>query len=469
MVLSSIRFKLTIWYAAAMGIVLFFFSAILYMTMSRALYAEVDAKIKVMAEVTGSSSNKPAGHFDLVQLENILEEKLGFKTPGKFIQILDNTGSVGQTSVNLQNHPLPITISALKMASNKEISFETLEADRSQYPIRLVTYPVIENDEVVSIVQIGTSLQVVQETLQKLLLTLVLGIPASLTLASLGGWFMAKKSLSPVIDITTAARMITARNLDQKIEVSNSDDEVGMLAETINEMIARLNNSFRRINQFSSDVSHELRTPLTIIRGEMEVALRAQRTSGEYREVLSSSLEEVDRMSIMVEELLQLSKAEGGAFRLNISTVPLHTILDTTYNNAISLARGKGVEVTLQKGVEVYVNGDEMRLRQLFLNLVDNAVRYTPPMGKVSIVLTHSSESAHVSIKDTGIGIAKEDQEKIFERFYRVDKSRSRDVGGTGLGLAICKKIIEGHHGRITLESEIGKGSTFTVDLPLKQ
>jgi len=486
MVRSSIRFKLTIWYATAMGLVLLFFSAILYVTMSRALYAEIDAKIKAMAEITASSSNKLAGHFDLTQLESILEEKLGFRTPGKFIQILDNTGSVGQTSVNLQSHPLPITLSALKKASNKEISFETLEAKESKYPVRVVTYPIVENDEVVSIVQIGTSLQAIQDTLHKLFLTFLFGVPASLTMASFGGWFMAKKSLSPVKDITTAARMITARNLDQRIAVANPDDEVGMLAETFNEMIARLNNSFRRINQFSSDVSHELRTPLTIIRGEMEVALRAHRTLEEYREVVASGLEEVERMSKMVEELLLLSKAEDDASMLNLSIVPLHSLLDTIYNNALALARGKGVDVTIQNNEEVYVNGSEMRLRQLFLNLVDNAIKYTPPMGKVAIVLTQNKEYAHVSVTDTGIGIAKEDQDKIFERFYRVDKSRtregrkvpdgefkerrarSREIGGTGLGLAICKKIVKGHGGQITVESEIGKGSTFSVDLPVK-
>jgi two-component system OmpR family sensor kinase len=180
MIKTSIRFKLTIWYATAMGMVLLFFSMFLYITMSRALYSEVDAKIKAMAEVTASSSNKPAGHFDLTQLESMLEEKLGFRTPGRFIQILDNTGTIGQTSVSLQSHPLPISLSALKKASNKEISFETINAKGSKYPIRMVTYPIVENEEVVSIVQIGTSLQAIQDTLHKLFITLLFGVPASL-------------------------------------------------------------------------------------------------------------------------------------------------------------------------------------------------------------------------------------------------------------------------------------------------
>ena len=469
MMLSSIRFKLTIWYASAMGMVLLFFSAVLYITMSQALQAEVDAKIKAMAEVTASSTNKPAGHFDLTQLESMLEEKLGFRTPGKFIQILDNTGTVGQTSVNLQSHPMPISLSALKMASNKQVSFETLKIKGSKYPVRMITYPIVEHDEVVSIVQIGTSLQAVQDTLHKLFLTLLFGVPASLTLASFGGWFMAKKSLSPVADITSAARMITARNLDQRIEVANPNDEVGRLAETFNDMIARLRNSFRQMNQFSSDVSHELRTPLTIMRGEMEVALRSRRTEEEYRAVISSGLEEVERMSLMVEELLLLSTADHGEMKLNISSISLQNLLESIYDNATALAKGKDVHIALKADGEVLVEGDEMRLRQLFLNLVDNAIKYTPPKGRVSIALTQNREYAHVSVKDTGVGISEEDQSKIFERFYRVDKSRSREVGGTGLGLAICKRIAEAHNGFITVDSVVGKGSTFAVDLPVKR
>lgn len=464
---STIRLKLTIWYAAVMGVVLISFSIALYMIMSRALYDEVDAKIKAMAEVTASSTENLKGHFDLTQLDNMLEEKLGFRTPGKFIQILDNTGTVGQLSANLQAHPLPISIKALKKASTKEISFETLQVKNSKYPIRMVTYPVVENNEVTNILQIGTSLQTAQETLQKLFFTLLLGVPASLTLASFGGWFMARKSLRPVNDITTTARLITAKNLDKKIEVANPNDEVGMLAETINDMISRLNSSFGQMNQFSSDVSHELRTPLTILRGEMEVALRSQRTAEEYREVITSGLEEVERMSLMVEELLLLSKAEHGELRLNISIVPLHSLLESSFDNAMALARGRGVDIAMQGKEGVSVQGDKMRLARVLLNLVDNAVKYTPKGGRVILSLAKEGDEAYISIKDTGIGISKEDQEKIFERFYRVDKSRSREVGGTGLGLAICKRIVEAHGGRISVESEIGKGSTFTVILPV--
>ncbi|MEK7850700.1 MAG: heavy metal sensor histidine kinase, partial [Deltaproteobacteria bacterium] len=350
----------------------------------------------------------------------------------------------------------------------KEISFETLQVKNSKYPIRMVTYPVLENNEVTNILQIGTSLQTVQETLQKLFFTLLFGVPASLTLASFGGWFMARKSLRPVNDITTTARLITAKNLDKKIEVANPNDEVGMLAETINEMISRLNNSFGQMNQFSSDVSHELRTPLTILRGEMEVALRSQRSAEEYREVITSGLEEVERMSLMVEELLLLSKAEHGELRLNISTVLLHSLLEISFDNAMALARGRGVDITIHGKEEVSVQGDKMRLARVLLNLVDNAVKYTPKGGRVILSLAKKGDEAYISIRDTGIGISKEDQEKIFERFYRVDKSRSREIGGTGLGLAICKRIIEAHGGRISVDSEIGKGSTFTVVLPLR-
>lgn len=468
MIKSSIRFKLTVWYAAVMVLVLVFFGSTLYLTMSRALYAELDSRIKGMAEVMASSSHTFPSHFDLAQLDMMVAENLGFKNQGKFIQIMDNTGTVGQTSVSLSPHPLPISITAIKRAANKEISFDTLKVERLKYPIRMITYPIIENGEVASILQIGTSLETLQNTLHVLFLTIIFGILASLALASFGGWFMAKKSLSPVADITTAARRITAHNLDQRIEVSNPEDEVGRLTETINDMIFRLNDSFKRISRFSSDVSHELRTPLTILRGEMEVALRSQRTPEEYKEVIASGLEEVERMSIMVEELLLLSKAEQGELKLNISEIPLHKLLEGIYNNAGVLSRGKGITITMNNSEDVYVNGDEMRLRQVLLNLVDNAVKYSPSGGKVELSLTRDKEYAHISVKDTGLGIAKEEQDKIFGRFYRVDASRSREIGGTGLGLSICKWITEAHGGKIAVVSDIGKGTTFTVSLPFR-
>lgn len=464
---TTIRFKLTLWYAAVMGLVLVFFSTALYMTMARALYAEVDAKIKVMAQVTVSSIPKLSGHFDLTQLDRMMDEKLGFKIPGKFIQILDNTGTVGQTSANLQTHPLPISIDALMKASYRQIYYDTVLLKNSKYPIRMITYPIIENNEVTNILQIGTSLQNVQETLHKLLLTLLFGVPASLALASIGGWFMARKSLRPVNDITTAARRITAKNMGEKIEVTNPKDEVGRLAETFNDMIFRLNNSFRQVSQFTSNASHELRTPLTILRGEMEVALRSRRTSEEYKEVITSGLEEVEKLSQMVEELLLLSKADHGELRLNISDVSLHNLLESMYDNARILASGKGIAITTHIGEQVYIQGDEMRLRQLLLNLIDNAIKYTPYGGKVALSLGKDREYAYITVKDTGVGIAKEDHGRIFERFYRVDKSRSREIDGTGLGLAICKWITDAHGGFISVASEINKGSTFTVTLPL--
>ncbi len=465
---TTIRFKLTLWYAAVMGLVLILFSTALYITMAKVLYTEVDGKIKAMAQVTASSIPKLTGHFDLTQLDRMMDEKLGFKTPGKFIQILDNTGTVGQTSANLQTHPLPISIDALMKASYRQIHYETIPIKNSKYPIRVVTYPIIENNEVTNILQIGTSLQNVQETLHKLMLSLLFGVPACTALASIGGWFMARKSLRPVNDITTAARTITAKNMDQKIEVINPRDEVGRLAETFNDMISRLHNSFRQVSQFTSNASHELRTPLTILRGEMEVALRSRRTADEYKEVITSGLEEVERLSQMVEELLLLSKTDHGELKLNLSKVSLHQLMENVYDSAKLLASGKEVSITASSGEQVYINGDEMRLRQLLLNLIDNAIKYTPYGGRIALSLRKDSDYAYITVKDSGIGIAKEDQDRIFERFYRVDQSRSKEIAGTGLGLAICKWITDAHGGYISVASELHKGSTFTVTLPLR-
>jgi signal transduction histidine kinase len=265
------------------------------------------------------------------------------------------------------------------------------------------------------------------------------------------------------------------------------------LIETFNEMISRLDKSFHQMKQFSMDASHELKTPLTILRGEVEVALRKQRTPQEYEEILQSNLEEINRMSHIVNDLLLLSKADSGDVRLNKEEVNLTEILDDIVDQIQILAQSKNLRIeTENHQEETHVLGDPLRIRELFLNLIENAIKYTEEGGSIRIrmerdaprlsatILTPGrsdvasaaqgggqADMAKIIVSDTGIGIAKEDQDKIFDRFYRVDKARSREQGGSGLGLSICKWIVWAHQGEIAVESEIGKGSSFIVKLPL--
>jgi heavy metal sensor kinase len=284
--------------------------------------------------------------------------------------------------------------------------------------------------------------------------------------------------------MTTAARRIEAEHLAQRLDGAEVNDELGRLARTLNEMLARLESRFEQVRRFSADASHELRTPLTVLKGEIEVALRTQRSAGEYRQVLASTLEEVERMARMVDELLLLSRADAGALRWESEPVELDRLVEEVAKQTDVLARPKEIRVSLTEMAPLMVRGDAQRLKQLLLNLADNAVKYTGPGGQVSLGLRavtaegHPAETsaedqtageyAEIVVRDTGVGISAEDLPRIFERFYRADPARSRQAAGAGLGLCISQTIAEAHNGRIEVESTPGGGSTFRVLLPLQ-
>jgi signal transduction histidine kinase len=228
-----------------------------------------------------------------------------------------------------------------------------------------------------------------------------------------------------------------------------------------------LHESFARIKQFTADASHELRTPLTVVRGEIELALRIKKSPEEYRRVLESTLEENLRLTSIIDNLLTLEKADQGTMKAELTEVELHKLVDELYEDGTILAASKTITMNLRSNTPVTIVGDRGRLRQLFLNLVDNAVKYTPPGGCVTLALERRENLAVFEVSDTGIGIPPAEQEKIFDRFYRVDKARSRELGGTGLGLSIARWIVQLHRGTIAVTSEPQRGSTFTVNLPV--
>ncbi len=314
---------------------------------------------------------------------------------------------------------------------------------------------------------VGYPIADLRELLDNLFVIFLILIPIAVALSIIGGLALATKALQPVDEVTTRARTITAQNLDQTIPVRIIDDEIGRLIATINDMIGRLHASFAQVRQFSADASHELRTPLTVIRGEIELALRSKKNPKEYRRVLESTLEEILRLTSIINNLLVLAKAEQGLTKADFSEVDLESLVEELYEDSTILAGGKNIVVTLQMNTPMTIVGDRTRLRQLFLNLIDNAIKYTPEGGAVTLAMEKQNGSAVFRIEDTGIGIPPEDITKIFDRFYRVDKARSRELGGTGLGLSIAKWIAELHRGTIAVTSEPHRGSVFTVQLPL--
>jgi heavy metal sensor kinase len=479
----SLRFKLTLWYVFILGILLISFSSFLYFTLSKSLYRDADVKLRSLAELIASESASPLSKFGFGNIDQALAASMNLKPIGKFIQVLDESGKIGRKSDNLRDIQLPISLNALKNASKGLITFET---DRSfgNAPLRIITFPVIENNHPTRIVQVASSLEDVEDALNTLFIILMIAVPFALMVASLGGQFLANKALKPVDNITQTARMITSQNLNQRIQPLKVKDEISRLIETFNEMISRLDQSFGQIKQFSADASHELKTPLTILKGEVEVTLRKRRTSDEYEQTLNSNLEEINRMSQIVDDLLFLSRADIGEIRLNKEEINLTEILNELVIHMNILARAKNIRIkTSNHHGDIHLFGDALRIRELFLNLIENGIKYTEDGGSIHITLTkenlphdksspnriegEQTEFVKIIVSDTGIGIAEEDQERIFDRFFRVDKARSRDQGGSGLGLSICQWIVEAHRGEITVASEIEKGSSFIVKLPL--
>ncbi len=478
----SLRFKLTLWYVLILGILLISFSSFLYLTLSRSLYRDVDHKLRSLAELIASESTSPLSKFGFGNIDQALEASMNLKPIGKFIQVLDESGRIGRTSENLKSVQLPISLNALRNGSKGLITYET-NRSLGNTPLRIITYPVKENNQVTKMIQVASSLEDVEDALNTLLIILIVTVPSILMIASLGGQFLANKALKPVDRVTQTARMITSKNLNQRIQTLKVKDEISRLIDTFNEMISRLDQSFRQIKQFTTDASHELKTPLTILKGEVEVALRKKRTLDEYEQILESNLEEIDRMSKIVEDLLLLSKADIGEIRLNREDIHLTRFISGLTEQMKILAQPKNIRIEISNHQnEIHVFGDTLRMRELFINLIENGIKYTEAGGSILITLTKETGGsvnpltpkekkaatfAKIIVADTGIGIAKEDQEKIFNRFFRVDKARSREQGGSGLGLSICKWIVEAHQGEITVESEPGKGSSFIVRLPL--
>jgi heavy metal sensor kinase len=287
-----------------------------------------------------------------------------------------------------------------------------------------------------------------------------------LTLGALGGLWIARRSLAPLSHLATRAERITAEQLHERLPVAGSSVELDQLAAAFNDTFARLEGSFDQLKRFTADVSHELRTPLTALRTVGEVALRGRHDAEGYREVIGSMLEEVDRLTRLTDELLTLARADAGEARLNKEDVDAAALAREVAEHLSVLAEEKGQALEVL-AAPVSLFADRTVLRQALVNLAVNAVKYSPEGTRIRIETGRREAGAFLLVSDEGPGIAPEHREHVFDRFYRVDKSRSREMGGTGLGLALAKWAAEAHGGRVELETEVGRGSTFRIVLPL--
>jgi len=295
---------------------------------------------------------------------------------------------------------------------------------------------------------------------------LEIAVPLAIALAAIGGYLVATRSLVPLKSMAEQAHQITGSNLEARLEIGDAAEELAVLAASFNELLSRLDRSFETMRRFVADASHELRTPLAVIRGEADVALSQERGAAEYRQSLAIILDESRRISRLVDDLLNLARADSRHVRLQIEEFYLNDLLAECCRSAQALAAAKGVAVECRAGEDVMFRGDEELLRRLAMNLLENAIRYTPAGGQVSVGLEVAGPKVLIRVADTGIGIAPEAVPHVFDRFFRADRARSRQNGGFGLGLAIVKWIAESHDGAVELTSQVGAGSTFTVTLP---
>jgi two-component system, OmpR family, sensor kinase len=460
-----LRLRLTLWYGSALAIVLVIFSIVLYAITARNLRNAVDQSLEETA-TTAVRSLEERGFLPLIDEEALLSQFPELARIDKFFQIFSPSGTITIRSPNIKQHEVPLSRDALETTVKGHTVFESAKYP-NEPPLRLISVPIIYRGSLLYIVQVGTSMESIEDTLRRFLLLLTIAVPIALTVSLAGGWFLAGRALRPVDAITLAAQRIAAGDLSQRLTMSRAPDEIGRLAATFNNMIGRLDASFRQIRQFTSDASHELRTPLTIMKGETELVLRRPRPLENYQSVLESNLEEIDRMTHIVDELLFLSRADMGEVKMESLPVALESLVEDIHRQAILLGQEHNIEVVLGTVMPAVVQGDELRLRELLLNLVENAIKYSHANGQIEIALVSDGEQARLSVTDSGIGIAPEDQQRIFNRFFRTDDARAHTKKGTGLGLAICAWIAESHRGRVEVTSERGRGATFTVILPL--
>ena len=461
---GSIRVRLTIWYGGGLALIMILFASALYVVMSRALQDHIDRSLEEAAvAATRTLEEHRFGPFLL--LDDLAQAFPELALIDKFFQIFGPQGQITLQSANIKTRNIPLSQTALQSTLQGHAIFETVRF-QNEITIRLLSYPIRHGETLVNILRVGTSLRPVEEMLARLVFVLLIGSPLAVVVSMLGGWFLADRALRPVDTITLAAQRIAGGDLTQRIETT-SKDEIGRLASTFNNMIARLEASIRQIRQFSADASHELRTPLTITKGETELALRKPRSPEVYREALESNLEEIDRMSRIVEELLFLSRADLGEVQVASDPVQLDTLVQEIQLQAMVLGKDRQIETTLGQVEPLRVLGDEWRLRELILNVVDNAVKYSSPRGIVQIGVTQHHGMARIMVQDHGIGMTLDEQRLVFDRFYRTDAARAHAQKGTGLGLSICKWITEAHHGTIEVTSSFGQGSCFAISLPL--
>jgi two-component system, OmpR family, sensor kinase len=459
--LKSLRLQLTAWYLAFFSVLLLLLCVLLYGALARSMEQRLDASLTAQASTAAKllAEELEEMHGDAVgAAADVLAE---MQPAGEVIAMLEDAAVLAGGAATQRLELAAAAESARAVPGNQTVvplpgwGTHGARAASHQFTYHGRRFTVLAVEPLDSIAA----------DLQSLRRTLATALPLLILLAGAGGYLLTRRGLAPLGAMAEQAGRISSQNLNARLEIGNAAEELTLLAASFNELLSRLDQSFETMRRFVQDASHELRTPLAVIRGEADVALSRERPAAEYRESLATIQQEAQRLSRLVDDLLNLARADAGRVQLRIEELYLNDLLAECCRSVQPLAASRQIELECRCAADVPFRGDEGLLRRMVINLLDNAVRYTAAGGKVSASLEAQGAGVRIRIADTGIGIAPESARRVFERFYRADPSRSREQDGFGLGLSIVKWIAESHHGQVEVHSQPGEGSTFTVHL----
>jgi len=454
----SLRWRLTGWYVLILAGVLLLFSAGIYVAVYELLLENFDDVLRQQARLIAQMVDHSNSDVTL---------DAAITLPGRhdkehFTRLYRSDGTL--SFADNRDRTLPLLAHEVNDALAGTNEFTQFRGPKGD--IRVGTFPINRAGRIIGVLQLGVSLEDVGDTMHILLKVLLVLGPLVLLLTSGSGLFLADRALGPIDRITRMAQRISAENLSGRIDLQGPADEVGRLARTFDAMLARLEAAFTRQREFTADASHELRTPLTAIIGQIDVALEQPRTDASYRATLASVREQAQRLTRLAGELLLLARADAPSAHPVIEQFDMAAVLPAIVAQVESLAAAHDQTVVLDPLPPLLLYGNEDQIIRLVLNLLDNALRYTPPGGRIAVSGACDEREITISVNDSGPGIAPEHLPRLFDRFFRIDRVRNRAQGGNGLGLAIAQSIAQAHGGRIDVDSLIGQGSTFTVVLP---
>src|SRR5665213_2477585 len=449
-----IRLRLTAWYFAVLLLMLSVFGVGMFVAMRWSIERTTDQDLRLRATgvvtfMRGTMPRSTPDHF-----KHELQERLALRPGDDLLQISNPDGGWVFQSETMRQ------LGVSSATGYRTAAPVVLTATVRGLPIRIIALSLVV-DRVPYTIQMGASMQHAYAVNREFGWFLLASIPVMVLLASLGGYSMSRRALAPVVKITEDARLIGAHNISQRLAVPAARDELQRLSLTLNDMMDRLESAFRRITEFTADASHELRTPIGVIRATAEFVLMSSRDEETYRAALRDNLEEAERMTLLIEDLLALARADSGDWPRRHSLVNLGESLAQAFNRTRLLAEARQIQIGINVPEQpLFIHGDSNALCRLFLIFIDNAVKYTPENGRITATLRADRDGAVAEIQDTGIGIAADDIPQIFQRFYRADKARSRNVAGAGLGLSMAEWIAKSHEAVIGVESAPGQGST---------